>query len=198
MATGRVVVLILADIYAALTCSESVAVAELLLLLLSVAFTCNERVVVLVGVPVNSPEALSEKPATGVVSVHVQLPLPPVAASCCEYATFTVAVGSDVVVILTGITAASTVSVRLAVCVCGGTLESVTLKLSAAFDTACVGVPVMAPVAAFNASPAGSVPLASVHEYGVAPPVAVSMAVYAVPTCPFGSEETETLRGGIV
>lgn len=80
------------------------------------------------------------------------------------------------------------VSVSAAVELCTGLLESVTLKVSAAPDTAVVGVPVMAPVAAFSDSPAGNVPLASDQAYGVVPPDAVSVAEYATPTCPFGSE----------
>ena len=54
--------------------------------------------------------------------------------------------------------------------------------------TAAVGVPVMAPVAVLRASPAGRVPLVSDQEYGVFPPVAVSGALYAVPTWPFGRD----------
>jgi len=49
-------------------------------------------------------------------------------------------------------------------------------------------VPVMAPVAVLRASPAGRVPLVSDQEYGVFPPVAVSGALYAVPTWPFGRD----------
>ena len=71
---------------------------------------------------------------------------------------------------------------------CAGLPESVTLKVSAAADTAAVGVPVMAPVAVFSDRPAGNVPLVSDHVYGVVPPDAVSVAEYAVPTLPFGND----------
>ena len=54
--------------------------------------------------------------------------------------------------------------------------------------TAADGVPVMAPVELFRVSPAGRVPLVSDQEYGVFPPVAVSGALYAVPTWPFGRD----------
>ena len=53
------------------------------------------------------------------------------------------------------------VSVRLAVCVRAGLLESVTLKVRGVLVTAAEGVPVMAPVEAFRAKPAGRVPLVS-------------------------------------
>ncbi len=57
--------------------------------------------------------------------------------------------------------AAVVVSVSAAVAFCAGLLESLTLKVSAAPDTAVVGVPVMAPVAVFSDNPAGNVPLVS-------------------------------------
>ena len=63
--------MIFTGVTVALTVSESVAVAKLLLFVLSVTFTWNESVAVLAGVPVRGPEALSEKPVTGAVSVHV-------------------------------------------------------------------------------------------------------------------------------
>ena len=50
------------------------------------------------------------------------------------------------------------VSVSAAVALCAGLPESLTLKVSAAPDTAAVGVPLMAPVAVFSDSPAGNVP----------------------------------------
>ena len=60
--------------------------------------------------------------------------------------------------------------------------------------TTAVGVPVMAPVEAFKFKPAGKVPLVMDHVYGVVPPVAVSVALYATPTCPFGREVVATVR----
>ena len=56
---------------AAFTVRVRVAVPELLVFVVSVAFTKKEREVVLVGVPVRSPEVLREKPVTGVVKVQV-------------------------------------------------------------------------------------------------------------------------------
>ncbi len=77
---------------------------------------------------------------------------------------------------------------RVAVLICAGLPESVTLKLSEAPATAAVGVPVMAPVAVFSDNPAGNIPLVSDQVYGVVPPDAVSVAEYAAPTNPFGSD----------
>jgi hypothetical protein len=59
----------------------------------------------------------------------------------------------------------------------GGVLESVTWKVRAVLAIACVSVPVIAPVAAFNIRPAGNVPLMSDHVYGGVPPVAAKTAL---------------------
>jgi hypothetical protein len=50
--------------------------------------------------------------------------------------------------------------------------------------TATIGIPAITPLEAPRVRPAGSVPLVRDHEYGVVPPVAVRVALYAVPTCP--------------
>ena len=50
-----------------------------------------------------------------------------------------------------------------------------------------VGVPLIVPPW-LKLRPAGKDPDASVHEYGVVPPEAVSVNEYAVPTIPFGTE----------
>jgi len=65
---------------------------------------------------------------------------------------------------------------------------SVTVNVIGVAFAAAVGVPVIAPVAAFNKSPAGSVPLVNDQLYGVVPPVAASVALYGAPTSPFGSD----------
>ncbi len=54
---------------------------------------------------------------------------------------------------------AETVRVRLTDCAWAGLPESATANVSVAPVEAAVGVPVMAPVDAFSASPAGKVPL---------------------------------------
>jgi hypothetical protein len=97
-------------------------------------------------------------------------------------------------VVMTSV-AASIVSVRLAVRDSSpGLLESVTLKVSGVPVTAAVGVPPSAPVDAFRDSPAGSVPLVMDQVYGVVPPIAARVVLYAEPTCPFGSEEVVITR----
>jgi hypothetical protein len=79
------------------------------------------------------------------------------------------------------------VSDRLCVLLNDGCSESVTCRTSVLADTALVGTPLIAPVEALSDKPAGKVLFASDQLYGVTPPVAVSVAAYAVPTCPFGS-----------
>ena len=54
---------------------------------------------------------------------------------------------------------AEIVSVRFAVCVRAGLLESVTLKVRGVLATEAEGVPVMAPVEAFRVKPAGREPV---------------------------------------
>ena len=81
------------------------------------------------------------------------------------------------------------VRVRFTVFVNAGPLESVTLKVSGVLVTATVSLPEIAPVAAFRVNPAGSVPLVTDQVYGVVPPIAARVVLYAEPTCPFGSEE---------
>ena len=87
--------------------------------------------------------------------------LPPDAVRVAEYATPICPFGSEVVVMLN--MAGVVVSVSAAVAFCTGLPESLTLKVSAAPDTAAVGVPLIAPVAVFNDSPPGNAPLASDH-----------------------------------
>jgi hypothetical protein len=66
--------------------------------------------------------------------------------------------------------------------------ESVTWKVSGVFEAGWVGVPVIAPVEAFSDKPAGKVPLVRDHVYGVVPPVAARVALYAALTWPLGSD----------
>jgi hypothetical protein len=58
---------------------------------------------------------------------------------------------------------AEIVSVRFAVCVRAGLLESVTLKVRGVLATDVEGVPLIAPVEAFRVKPAGRDPLVSDH-----------------------------------
>ena len=63
-----------------------------------------------------------------------------------------------------------------------------------------VGVPEIIPVLAARLSPVGSCPLEMLHVYGVVPPVAASVAVYADPTTPWGTvvEEIVSVEGAVV
>jgi hypothetical protein len=72
--------------------------------------------------------------------------------------------------------------------------ESVTVNVSGVALAAAVGVPLIAP--ALNDRPAGRVPLVRAQVYGVVPPVAARVALYAVPTCPLGSEVVVIVNGG--
>jgi len=85
--------------------------------------------------------------------------VPPMAVKAALYEAFTCPFGNDVVVITNP--AGKIVMVSVAVCVSAGELESVTLKASAAAETAAVGVPLI--VAPFRAKPGGKVPEVRVH-----------------------------------
>ena len=90
--------------------------------------------------------------------------------------------------ICTGVTAAATVRLNDFVAVCAvGTVESVTLAVKVNVPGA-VGVPEIVPVAAANVRPAGNAPALKLQLYGVVPPLACNVVVYAVPTVPPGSE----------
>jgi hypothetical protein len=127
---------------------------------------------VAVGVPLIRPDdAVHVNPAGRLPEVNCQLvePVPPVDARVVEYVTPTAPFGSDAVVIVNW---GTMVSVRFAVAVCAGVLESVNLKLRGVALTAAVGVPLICPVEPFNVNPAGSVPAVNCHAYGAVPPMA--------------------------
>src|SRR5215468_2171285 len=71
---------------------------------------------------------------------------------------------------------------RVALLLCAGLPESLTVKVSAVPAAVAVGVPAIAPVAADSVRPAGRVPLLTAQESGAVPPLAVSDAEYACPT----------------
>jgi hypothetical protein len=78
---------------------------------------------------------------------------------------------------------------RAAVALCAvGVSASVTFTVKLIGPvTLPVGVPVIAPVPPFNVKPAGSAPTLIDQAYGVMPPVAPSVWLYAVPSVPPGS-----------
>jgi hypothetical protein len=86
---------------------------------------------------------------------------------------------------------------RLAVSVSCGDEESVAMTVKEyGDDPASAGVPVMAPVEAFKVKPGGRGPEDTDQEYGWVPPDAASVAEYASPVSPLGSEEVVIVRGG--
>jgi hypothetical protein len=77
----------------------------------------------------------------------------------CELLPPNTLVGFNATDAIVVVGAAEIVSVRFAVCVRTGLLESATLKVRGVLATEAVGVPVIAPVEAFRVKPAGSEPL---------------------------------------
>ena len=111
----------------------------------TLAGTCAAAVLELVSVTVAPP--LSAGP------LNVTVP--------CELLPPNTLVGFNVTDATVGV--AEIVSVRFAVCVRAGLLESVTLKLRGVAATEAEGAPVMTPVEAFRVKPAGREPLVSDH-----------------------------------
>ena len=69
---------------------------------------------------------------------------------------------------------------RFDVALCAGELESVTFTVNELLP-AVVGVPLICPEL-LNINPAGKLPELTDQLYGVVPPLAASVAAYAVPT----------------
>jgi len=150
---------------------------------------------IVVGVPAMTPlEAFSVSPAGKAPAETVQVygVVPPEAASALEYAAPTCPSGIQPVDSFK--VAGVIVSTRVAVLVCTGLAESVTLKVSEAPDTGTVGVPLMTAVEAFSDSPAGNVPARERPGIRSGPPEAVSVARYEAPAWPLGSELDVMLR----
>jgi len=84
---------------------------------------------------------------------------------------------------------AEMVSVRWRLAVRGDGSESVTANVSGVAFAATVGVPLIKPVDESRFSPDGNVPEVIFHEYGVVPPLAVSVPEYGDPTRPFGNAD---------
>ena len=70
---------------------------------------------------------------------------------------------------------------------------SVTWIVNMPDHPAVVGVPVITPLEE-RVRPAGRAPLATVHVYGGFPPLAASVAEYAVPTVPFIKSEVRIVK----
>jgi hypothetical protein len=155
----------------------------------SVAFTVKLKEPEAVGVPEIVPDEESARPPGNAPVLMLQLygVVPPFAASVVEYAVPTCPEGTETVLICTGVTAAATVRVNDLVVVCAvGVVESVTLAVKLKEPDA-VGVPEIVP-AEDSVRPPGKAPALMLQLYGVVPPLAASVVVYAVPTCPEGTE----------
>ena len=63
---------------------------------------------------------------------------------------------------------------------------------------AVVGVPVIAPVEAFNVSPGGSDPLMIENVYGATPPVTTRAELYATPTCAVPPAHASVIGAGAI
>ena len=127
----------------------------------SVTWNVSDVFAVAVGAPAICPVVgYSVNPFGNAPAMIDQVydPVPPVAASVCEYAAPTCPFASDAVAITSG--AGAMVKVRTLVAVRAGELESVTRKVSGAFIAA-VGVPLIWPVDALSVSPFGSAPAVS-------------------------------------
>jgi hypothetical protein len=157
----------------------------------SVTLAVKLNVPAAVGVPEIVPlAAASVRPAGNAPELMLQLygVVPPLAANVVVYAVPTCAEGTELVVICTGVTAAATVTLNAFVAVCAvGTVESVTLAVKLN-DPAVVGVPEIVPLAAASVRPGGNAPELMLQLYGVVPPLACNVVVYAVPTVPPGSD----------
>jgi hypothetical protein len=112
----------------------------------TLAGTCAAAVLELVRVTVAPP--------VGAGPLNVTVP--------CELLPPNTLAGFNVTDATVGV--AEIVSVRFAVCVRAGLLESATLKVSGVLATDAEGVPVIAPVEAFRVKPAGREPLVSDQE----------------------------------
>jgi hypothetical protein len=161
-------------------------------LLLSVTVTVTLEVPVAAGVPLMLPPALRLSPAVSVplLTAQVYPPVPPLPASVCEYAAFTVPPGSEVVVTVRG--AGFTVMLNPFDAV--EPPWSVTVTVKSDFP-AVVGVPAIAP-AALTFKPAGNSPAVTLQLFGPLPPLACSVCEYAVPAVPFGSEAVVIVSPG--
>ena len=99
----------------------------------------------------------------------------------------------DDVVICRGVPDAAIGILRFAVALCAGELESVTFTVNEKFP-AVVGVPLICPEA-LKVRPAGRVPVLMDQLYCVFPPLAATVAEYAVFVTPPGKEEVVMCTG---
>ena len=163
--------------------------------LFAASFTCtvNDTVPDVVGVPEITPvDATRLNPVGSVPALTLQLygVVPPLACSVAEYAVPTAPPDNDVVATVGGCAAAATAILKAFVPVLFA--ASVTCTVNETVPDV-VGVPEITPVDATRLNPVGSVPALTLQLYGVVPPLACSVAEYAVPTVPPGSDVVVTV-----
>jgi hypothetical protein len=150
----------------------------------SVTLTVKLKVPDAVGVPEIVPLVESVRAPGNDPELTLQLygVVPPVAASVAEYAVPTCPPARELVVICTGTTDVVTVMLNDFVAVWAGDEESFAWTVNVNVP-APVGVPEIVPLVE-SVRPPGNEPELTLQLYGVVPPVAASVAEYAVPTCP--------------
>jgi len=151
----------------------------------SVALTVTVDVPAAVGVPLTRQFAPSMRPAGSASAVIAQEygAVPPVTPIVCEYGVPTVPAGN---VLTTSVSPAlSIVIVSCPLTLLAGVLESVAFTVTVVVPDI-VGVPLTVQPKP-RISPAGSIPVVIVQEYGEDPPLTPIVAEYGVPTVPSGS-----------
>jgi hypothetical protein len=145
--------------------------------------------------PLIVPALLRLRPAGNVpaTSVHEYGVVPPEAASVDEYVVKSTPLGNEAVVIFSCAPAPFMLMESGLVAFCTFEEESVTCTVKLDWPEL-VGVPLIVPPT-LKLRPAGNVPEATVHAYGVVPPEAVSVVEYAVPTVPPGKEPEVIVSG---
>jgi hypothetical protein len=154
-----------------------VAVAVCAGVLASLTWTVIGNVPETDGVPLICPPPINTSPAGNVPDVILQLygVVPPVAAREAEYALFTCPAAKEDVVTSSACAPAATTILKFAVALSTGALLSVTFTVNENVPDA-VGVPLICPPP-LNVSPVGNVPELILQLYGVAPPLALSVAL---------------------
>jgi hypothetical protein len=118
------------------------------------------------------------------------MPVPPLAANVAEYAVPTAPFGRLIVVTVSGFTTTIEKLPLVPVSPDASVAFTVTMLVPAA-----IGVPVIAP-ALDKLNPAGNVPLPNTYVSVPAPPVAATVAAYAVPTVPPANVVVENTIAG--
>lgn len=156
----------------------------------SVSFTVKVDVPATVGVPEIVPLAAFNVSPVGSAPVVMLQPygvVPPVAFITALYGVPCWPVGNVDVVMLSAAVPVTMILKAFVAVWAVGVVESVTFAVKLT-EAAPVGVPEICPVDVFRVSPGGKTPVLMLQLYGVFPPVAAKVALYALPCCPLGKE----------